>query len=158
MFRRIVFGFVGEFDPSFRESADHDLFLRIAKAYRVRCHGQVVAEYRRHGTNMTRGPGANLRDRIDVLRKQRRTLAGGARHYREAYRAGLAFARDYFGDPLVAAVVSDVATGEWRRALKGYRTLITHYPRGAVTALKWVLRQRPRRLGYADDAATGSHR
>ena len=52
----------------------------------------MIAEYRRHGTNMTRGPGASLRDRIDVLRKQRRTLAGGARHYREAYRAGLAFA------------------------------------------------------------------
>jgi glycosyltransferase involved in cell wall biosynthesis len=141
MFRRIVFTCVGDYDPLFSEASDHDLFLRVARAYRVRCHPHVVAEYRRHGTNMTRDPGANLRDRIDVLRRHRRTCPGNSRPDWEAYRAGLAFARGYFGEPLVADVVSAAATGEWLRALNGYRTLITHYPRGAARVLRWLIRQ-----------------
>ena len=52
--------------PALRESADHDLYLRLASTHRVRRHGDVVAEYRRHGGNMTRNPRANLRERIDV--------------------------------------------------------------------------------------------
>jgi glycosyltransferase involved in cell wall biosynthesis len=142
MFRRLALIAVGAFDPRFGASADHDLFLRVARCFPVRCHERIVAEYRRHGTNMTRAADANLRDRIAVLRNQRRMLGPEFGRYHEAYTNGLAFARDYFGRPLVTSVVSDVLTGNWRDAWAGYRTLVTHHPQGAASVLVWLARQR----------------
>jgi glycosyltransferase involved in cell wall biosynthesis len=140
MYRRIALTTIGGFDPSLSASADHDLYLRLARRFLVGSHGHVVAEYRRHGSNMTRDAGRSLRDRMKVLRRQRHVLGAGFTRYREAYRAGVAFARSYFGEPLLAAVVSDVATKHWRRAFGGYRTLVACYPRGAVMGLVWLSR------------------
>jgi len=140
MYRRLALESAGGFDATLSGSADHDLYLRLTRQFRVRCHGHVVAEYRRHGANMTRDAGSSLRERIVVLRRQRHALAGGFAPYRDAYRAGVAFARSYFGEPLLAAVVSDVATKNWRRAFMGYRTLVAYYPRGAAVGLFWLSR------------------
>lgn len=140
MYRRIVFSTVGGFDTSLATSEDHDLYLRIARAYRIRCHDRVVAEYRRHSTNLTRDPGTNLRNRVGILRAQRlHVFRRGWSHY-AAYRQGLAFSRRHYGDPLVNDVVSDLWGGRWRRALKGFRVLLACHPRGAASVATWLLR------------------
>jgi glycosyltransferase involved in cell wall biosynthesis len=132
MFRRIVFSYTDGFNTSFGSSADHELYLRIARDYPIRRYGRVVAEYRRHGANMTRDPVVNLRDRVRVLRVQRRALRGRNVSDRAAYLHGLAFGRRYYGDPLVTDVVSDVWSRRWRRAVRGMWMLLAYYPRGAV--------------------------
>ena len=141
MFRRGVFDAIGRFDSSLSHSADHDLFFRVAHRFKVGCHGEIVAEYRRHGGNMTRNPGASLRERISVLRRQRSLVAAGPPEWHHAYRDGLAFAREYYGKPVIATVVSDVATGAYARALRSFLTLLTCHPRGAWQALGWLVRQ-----------------
>jgi glycosyltransferase involved in cell wall biosynthesis len=147
MFRRWVFQSIGGFDSALSHSADHDLFFRIAHRFKVGSHGRVVAEYRRHGGNMTRDAAASLRERMTVLRRQRPTVAHGPVEWRQAYREGIAFGRQYYGTPLIARVVSDIATGAWRGALHGFVTLLGCHRRGALDALVWTVRQIPLTYG-----------
>src|SRR5918993_1549637 len=54
MYRRSVFDAVGDFDTSYKAAEDYDLYYRILERFPVYCHETVVAEIRRHDTNMTR--------------------------------------------------------------------------------------------------------
>jgi hypothetical protein len=90
---------------------------------------------------MTRRPARNLRDRMVVLGRQRAAV-GRDREARAAYREGRRFVRAHFGDQLVADVVSDASTGNYRSALAGFGTLVRYHPRGALEALAWLARNR----------------
>lgn len=74
MYRRSVFEAVRGFDVKLPAAEDYDLYLRIASQFPVAGHDQLVAEYRQHGSNMTRDRGLLRRAAIDVLRRQRRDL------------------------------------------------------------------------------------
>jgi glycosyltransferase involved in cell wall biosynthesis len=44
---------VGGYDETLRRNEDYDLYLRIAKRYPIASHPAIIAEYRRHGLNMS---------------------------------------------------------------------------------------------------------
>ena len=52
MYRRDALERMGGFDTSVPGVEDYELYLRIAREFPVRRHPRVVAEYRRHGSNM----------------------------------------------------------------------------------------------------------
>ena len=54
MYRRRVFDDMKGFNTSLRAAEDYDLYLRIAQKFPIYCHTDYVAEYRRHGENMSR--------------------------------------------------------------------------------------------------------
>src|SRR5215211_3597553 len=61
VFRRQAFEEVGSFDGSVDAAADWDLYLRITRRFPLHHHGEVVAEYRQHGTSMNQKPALMLR-------------------------------------------------------------------------------------------------
>jgi hypothetical protein len=96
LYRRALFEEIGGFDPSVSASADYDLYLRTAATYPVRLHPHPVAEYRRHGANMTRDPELIMGAELAVLERQAERVAGDEK-LREALDRGLARSRSYHG-------------------------------------------------------------
>lgn len=99
VYRRELFGLIGGFDPEVSASADYDLYLRTASRFPVRLHPHVVAEYRRHGANMTRDPELIMAAETTVLARQT-PLVGEDPELREALRRGIERSRTYHGERL----------------------------------------------------------
>ncbi|HET7416420.1 MAG TPA: glycosyltransferase [Solirubrobacterales bacterium] len=99
LYRRALFAEIGGFDPSVSASADYDLYLRTAAAYPVCLHEHPVAEYRRHGANMTRDPALILAAETAVLERQQ-PLVREDPELREALERGLERSRTYHGERL----------------------------------------------------------
>jgi hypothetical protein len=116
-------------------SADYDLYLRIARKYPVHHHDEVVAEYRRHGANMTRNPTLMLKSEVTVLRRQW-PYVRGRRQYKKAYKTGLKHSREYFGEPLVEEVSTRKQKREWQQAMRGLLVLLRYYPNGFASVLR----------------------
>ncbi|HXR60767.1 MAG TPA: glycosyltransferase, partial [Solirubrobacterales bacterium] len=99
LYRRRLFAEIGGFDPSVSASADYDLYLRTAARHPVCLHDHPVAEYRRHGANMTRDPALILAAETAVLKRQQ-PLVREDPELREALERGLERSRDYHGERL----------------------------------------------------------
>ena len=67
MYRRDALERMGGFDTSVPGGEDYELYLRIAREFPVRRHPRVVAEYRRHGSNMSDNAALMLRSIVRVL-------------------------------------------------------------------------------------------
>jgi hypothetical protein len=141
MYRRAVFDDVGGFDssPRFKGSEDYELYFRVVLDHPICCHNEVVAEYRRHGANMSRDPALMLPSWMAVLRAQGKHLVGRVR-YRKAYRAGVRDGQRKYGEPLVDAVLGDLLERRWTRVLSGIAALLRDYPHGLTSLLGAVAR------------------
>src|SRR3712207_4505051 len=131
VYRRDVLASVGGFDDSADASADSDMYLRIAARFPICSHEGVVAEYRRHGTNMSSNHAVMLSTSMAVLRKQRKHVKGN-KQYEEAYKAGISVRRGAYGDRLVEQVRAHLRQREWKRALRGIVVLVRYYPQGIL--------------------------
>jgi glycosyltransferase involved in cell wall biosynthesis len=131
MFRRSVFETVRNFDTSVSPCADYDLYLRIAKDFPISCHHHVVAEYRKHGANMTRNAALMLKSGVTVLRSQRKYIKHNSL-WKECYKKGLRSVRECYGQPLVEQFRSQVQAGAAWQAMPTFVTLLKYYP-------KWIL-------------------
>ncbi|MGY1688894.1 glycosyltransferase [Geodermatophilus sp. SYSU D01105] len=146
LYRREVFEHVTGFDPSVDACADYDLNLRITRRFPVHCHEHVVAEYRRHGSNMSRRLPAMLAAAVSTARRQRRHVAGD-RDRVAAYEAGMRFWQDYYGTPLAREVSAQFLSGRWGRALPMIVALARHDPRALGRLLRCLGVARRRALG-----------
>jgi Glycosyl transferase family 2 len=99
LYRRELFREIGGFDPEVSASADYDLYLRTAARLPVRLHPYTVAEYRRHGANMTRDPELIMAAETAVLERQVPLVAEDP-ELREALRRGIERSRTYHGERL----------------------------------------------------------
>ncbi len=104
-YQRLTLDYVGGFDTIVSPSADYDPYLRIAREYPVHGHGALVAEYRRHSTNMTRDLGRMVKSEVTVLRRQRKYV--GSKQVK-VYKAEMRSSREYFGKPLIEEVLARV--------------------------------------------------
>ncbi len=140
LFRRDAIEDAGGYDRHLRACEDYDLFLRIARTRPVHCHDRVVAEYRRHDSNMSLDMRLMLRASLGTLRRQRSHLRG--RVELSAYRQGLREWRRRYGDALATAVSAQLHEGRWTNALPALLTLLRHDPRGsAARAVKSVAKR-----------------
>jgi len=101
LYRRRLFERIGGFDSSVSASADYDVYLKTAARFPVRLHGEVVAEYRRHGANMTRDPALIMSAEVAVLERQEPAVRDQPA-LREALEAGIARSRAYHGERMRA--------------------------------------------------------
>ncbi len=127
MYRRSAVETAGGFDTTVSPSADYDLYLRITRTRPVFGHGQLVAEYRRHGANMTLDRGKMLASELTVLRRQWPYVR---RHpeLRGPYRDGLRRSRSYHGDRLAHEARALAATRRWEPAARGTVRLLRYHP------------------------------
>jgi glycosyltransferase involved in cell wall biosynthesis len=147
MYRREIFELVGDFDPALSPAADYDLYYRIASQFPIRCHEKTIAEYRKHGMNMTRGSELMLRCNLAALRSQRKHVKR-SQQSKDAYRTGLRFWKQAWGRRVVEEIRIAVVEGEWKGAIKGMLTLLRYAPSwlGSMlndyplsrTALDWI--------------------
>jgi glycosyltransferase involved in cell wall biosynthesis len=100
VYPRETFDRFGGFDRALSSCEDYDVYLRIARSAPIVCHPQVVAEYRWHGGNMSRNNTVMLATALRVLRRQWPHVRGRPAH-EAAYRAGVAYWQELFGEPLL---------------------------------------------------------
>lgn len=75
LFRRDRLLAMNGFDESLRRCEDYDLYLRIAQRYPVASHAAIVAEYRKHGQNMSENYVRQLKTALRVLDRQEACVA-----------------------------------------------------------------------------------
>ena len=137
MFRREIFQFVHEYNPTLVATGDYDLYLRIARDFSVYDADVVVAEYRRHANQMTRDQALMLKECIAVLRSQRKFVRRNPQD-KEALEQGIQVMQDFYGEPLVGQIREASRAGHWQQAVRGLLILLTYWPQGLV---KHVLRR-----------------
>jgi glycosyltransferase involved in cell wall biosynthesis len=165
LYQRRVFDFAGGFDPQLSPAADYELYLRITRDFPVCCHNQVVAEYRRHGSNMSRDASKMERAALAAHDTQWHFVKANTR-YRHTYDAGKLFwqndypfqqmitrIREIVREQLPPDAVIAVATAGKTELLRldGRRTwhfpqadkdskgeLFAHAAEGSVTTPPWI--------------------
>lgn len=131
MFRRAFVVKAGGFDSAIDACADYDLYLRISRDHPVAFHQHVVADYRKHGDNMSDNAALMMRQLLAVMRRQRPHLTTSAR--RDAWREGIANIRSYYGDRIVTQLRDRVRRRSgWRRTAKDLATLLRWHPAGVL--------------------------
>lgn len=135
MYSREVLNQVGGFNEDLRACEDYELYLRIARQWKVNEYPTVVAEYRHHGTNMSHDNAFMLRAVLRVLRMERCHLKD--RTAKLALRQGVGAWKRCYGDGEMKS---------WQRngrvRLGALLTLVRWYPFGiARNALKVVRNQ-----------------
>jgi glycosyltransferase involved in cell wall biosynthesis len=128
LFRRAVFEELGLWNPRTGAALDWDLYLRVTRRFPVWCHDAEVADYRLHGSNMSRDAVLMLRDTLAALGEQRVHVRRDA-SLREAYRAGRRFWRAVYGEAAIDQIARLVRDGQWSSAARRLTLLTRLHPR-----------------------------
>jgi glycosyltransferase involved in cell wall biosynthesis len=139
MYRRSAIDAVGGgFDTSLRSAEDWDMDIRLARRFSFHLYNEPIAEYRKHGNNMTRNAPVMMQSIIRVLRSQRE-FTRRAPHLEPARRQGIARVHGYFTEQVITQIHEDVAARRWRSALAKSLMLLRWHPHVVVerVGLKW---------------------
>ncbi len=129
MYRRSVFDHLSGFDTTVNPASDYDLYLRIAQKFPIYCHTDCVAEYRRHGENMSSNPKLMSEHITRVLRSQLKGI-GGNKEYEEACRTGLEFYQRLYRIPVIVERMRIAARKrDWSGTLRDMLLLLWSDPR-----------------------------
>ena len=140
MFKRQVIQKVGGFRQDVAPSEDQELFLRVARAYPIYCHHEVIAEYRRHGAQASQKFDIMLKSSLTALRLQRDHIKRNPM-YREAYESGIQFRKTLYDGALQRQIVTDIKNQRWHRATEALLIFLRYHPRGLATVLWSSLRK-----------------
>jgi len=140
MYRRESILELQGFDEELRACEDYDLYLRIARRGQVASHETVVADYRRHESNMSRDARLMLLTSLAVLERQR-PYARGNRERRRAFREGVRNWQDCYGTKLAGQIARQFRAGVSRRALaKDLGLLLTRAPYALIANRRRIYR------------------
>ena len=129
MFRRDPLERIGGFNGAVNAAADYEMYLHLSRHYPVFDHAQMVAHYRKHGTNMSGDAARMLRETLAVLRSQRPFLEGDEASlvaYEEGWRAW----QDFYGGLLVNEIGIAARNYNWVGAIAKLAVLAVYHPRG----------------------------
>lgn len=129
MVKREVISAIGGFREELKSSEDRDCWLRVARLYPIRCHHQLIAEYRRHSDQMSQKWDVMLSTGVQVMRYQWPYVKGNAM-YEACYKSGVRQYQKACGPPLVWQMVADVRARQWRGAIKKLSVVLRFYPEG----------------------------
>ena len=118
MYRREALLAVRGFSEELAACEDYDVYLRIARDGRVVCHGEVVADYRQHGGNMSRDARLMLFTSVGVLEGQWPSVRGD-RERERAYRQGMRNWQLLYGTKWAGQIAERRRNGESLGALAG---------------------------------------
>lgn len=112
LYRTAQLRMVGGFDPALRRCEDYDAYLRIADAGAgtIVGHAMLVAEYRHHGTNMSRRAAAMLATALAVIGQPRQSLTPAA--LISARRAGRATMRRHYCPEIAIDAARNILHGD----------------------------------------------
>lgn len=136
VFRRAALDGVGGFDTRLKIAEDHELYLRIALAFPIYCHNQVVVQYRSHGENVSTQSATLTLGGVLAAMKMRLPEIRGDADREAAYAAGRKHWISLFGPGLSYDFVKNVKTGKLGLAAKSLAMLVTLYPQGILSYAK----------------------
>jgi GT2 family glycosyltransferase len=140
MYRRDRLLEAGGFDESLRRCEDYDVYLRMARRFPIAGYADRIADYRRHGANMSADHPAMLRSALAVHARYaparndapaRAAWREGRRNWRRGYAEEMAAARyraRQAGAPLLKTLPVLLATARaaprlaWQEASRGVRS------------------------------------
>jgi len=134
MFKRQVIEKLGGFRQDVAPSEDQEYFLRVARAYPIYCHHEVIAEYRRHETQASQKFDIMLKSSLAALRLQRDHIKRNPM-YREAYESGIQFRQCLYIGAIQQQIVTDIKNQRWHRASQALLRFLRYHPRGLATVL-----------------------
>jgi glycosyltransferase involved in cell wall biosynthesis len=135
MYRRSVFDQIGAFDTDLKACEDYELYLRIARQFPVCHHRFLVAEYRRHDSNMSNNAALMITAALAVIRLQKRHTRQN-RDYKRAYGQGLRTFASYYAAQLCSQCWVQLGSPHTRRsAVSGFWVLCRCYPTGALRCI-----------------------
>ncbi|MEO7859438.1 MAG: glycosyltransferase [Nitrospirales bacterium] len=140
MFRRKVLQEVGGFRIGSR-CEDQELYLSIARSYPIYCHHEIIAEYRRHGTQWSQKCDIMLRNSLRVLKRQEEHVKRNA-IYREARQSGILFRQRLYEGGLIHQILRDFEEHNWQSAARALYVFMLYHPRGLVIAVWNKLRKK----------------
>lgn len=115
MYRRTVLAAVGGFTEGLPACEDYDLYLRIARGHTIVHGGEILAEYRHHGVNMSRDSALMLKSALRVLRTQKDDARSAG--LLRAYGAGVRGWKRHYAGLWLSAVASAVRSREFDMVL-----------------------------------------
>lgn len=131
MFRRTVFEAIGGFDPTFDPAEDYEFYLRVARAFPIYCHNQVIAEYRRHENNLSGNIAKILEATIKAIDAQWKFIKGN-RDDEVAYTSGKQHWIKLFGPYVPYKMADRIKAGQWLAAAQVMLFLLRYYPQGLL--------------------------
>jgi glycosyltransferase involved in cell wall biosynthesis len=140
MFRRSVLDKVGGFNGFFTPAEDYEMLVRAARAFPSANHATVVAQYRRHTTNVSRKGARMLAATKRVMTAERAVVKGSPR-LEAAVRKGDRHWRDFFGGVTMKEIYAHLSHRELASAAKATAALIW-YVRGRIIIIPWKFRRR----------------
>lgn len=120
LYDRITLIESGGFDPTLRSCEDYDVYLRLARHHPIAAYDTIAADYRRHGTSMSRNALRMAGTARDVLMRH-----AHSRTERRISRHGIAVMLGYYGEGYWASLLHDARGGQARRVLADLRELLT---------------------------------
>lgn len=130
MFRRSALADLGGFPLRVGPAADYAVYLRFARAGRVRLVPHELVRYRQHDASMSRDPALMLRATLAVLRRERREATAAMR---ERIDAGWERWCEWYGEQIVSRLQAD-----WHarrlgvNQVRAVMTLLWYCPRVAL--------------------------
>jgi glycosyltransferase involved in cell wall biosynthesis len=140
MFRRCVIESVGGFDKLYSPGADYEILLRIAREFPGAQHRSVVAQYRRHDSNMSR-KGTLMLDTMHRIMQSQLSFVDGNPALKAAHRRGQNHWRDFYGGVTMKEILAHLTRGDLLHAASAFATLLW-YVRGRVFIIPWKYRKR----------------
>lgn len=107
MYRRDRIAEAGGFDTSLVAAEDYELLLRLSRRFKVGFSPDIIAEYRRHGENMSSDVTRMLRASLRVLREQK-SFAQQERRWQSALAAGFLDMREFYARQALLRLYSDI--------------------------------------------------
>jgi hypothetical protein len=118
---------------------DVALYLQIARRHPIRCHPDIVCDYRRQPEGASNNRAAMLDGIAAVLREQEAYVQANPR-YATALAEGRRAYMARWGGFLADAVREQWHARDWRRMATGLATLARHHPRGLAGVIGRKLR------------------
>ena len=141
IFRREPLQRLGGFTPGFEAACDYDLYLRASREYPVYDHGELVAAYRRHGTNMSGNAARMLRETRAVMRRHRPVRRSAEA---VAWQEGCRHWRAFYGTHLVEEIRQHYRDADWLACWRKGLILAGHDPARVGRELLRAARTRQR--------------
>jgi len=149
MYRRSVFKSEKGFDPGAGGSADYELNIRLARKFRVGCHGELVLEYRQHGQNMSSNYAYMLKSGVSVRRAQYPYIKHDA-DLIKAWRRGMQIVQQDVGEKYLNEIHKKMSQAGRSEVIKDLQCLMKYYPKGMmkffVQRVKNLLSPRKKKL------------
>src|SRR5438874_987190 len=98
------------FDPALPACEDYDVYLKTSRLSPVTCTSTCIAQYRRHGCNMSNNIPLMLKTSLDVLRRYD-GIARSRPEWLAAYRVGVENWKSYYTEVQLGQLARSVRTG-----------------------------------------------